>query len=177
ENNPICDDLASKGFAAWNIEYRRTGEDGGGWKGTFNDIVAAVNHLSELRKPYHLNTENIIIMGHSAGGHLALWLASRTNTASSDETFDKLIVPLRKVISLAGIADLKQMWEIHENQGIESPVADFVGGTPVEYAKRYKISSPIKLLPRDVEQVLIHGELDRHVPVELSKTYYTKLKE
>src|SRR5699024_3593117 len=178
ENNPICDDLASKDFAVWNVEYRRTGEDGGGWTGTFNDVITAVNHLSKLRKTYHLNTENITIIGHSAGGHLALWLASRANTAastaSSVEMFDTLIVPLQKIISLAGVTDLKQMWKIHKDLGIDSPVAKFIGGSPIEYAGRYKVSSPIELLPKQIGQILIHGDLDRHVPVELSKTYYNK---
>ncbi|XBO87238.1 alpha/beta hydrolase [Bacillus licheniformis] len=107
ENNPIAEDLTSRGYATWNIEYRRVGEDGGGWKGTFNDVIYAINHLSQLKESYHLDLSSAIVIGHSAGAHLALWLASRTE-AESDQTFHKLLVPIKKVISLAGVTDLKK---------------------------------------------------------------------
>jgi len=177
ENHPICEDLSNRGFATWNIEYRRVGEAGGGFPGTFNDVIAAVNTLSELKESYSLNLSNVIIMGHSAGGHLALWLASRLGTFREDERFTVLHIPIKKIISLAGVTDVEKMWDIHHRQGLDSVVAHFLGGSPEEQAERYKISSPIELLPRGVEQVLIHGALDRHVPVQLSEDYYKKLKE
>lgn len=176
ENNPIAEDLTSRGYATWNIEYRRVGEEGGGWTGTFNDVIDAINHLLQLKEPYRLDLSNIMIVGHSAGGHLALWLASRS-AAKSDQTFNELVVSIKKVISLAGVTDLKKMWEFHKEKGMKSHVSALMGGAPHEVAERYKVASPIELLPMKIDHVLIHGVLDRHVPVELSENYYSKAIE
>ncbi|GEN46609.1 alpha/beta hydrolase family protein [Alkalibacillus haloalkaliphilus] len=177
ENNPIAEDLTRRGYVTWNIEYRRLGEKGGGWTGTFNDVIDAVNHLTNIKETYHLDLSNVTIIGHSAGGHLALWLAARTVHKSLDYTFNELAVPIQKAISLAGVTDLKKMWESHEAKGIESPVCKLMGGTPSKVPERYNIASPIELLPTDVDQVLVHGEVDQHVPSELSENYYSKAIE
>lgn len=177
ENDPIAEDLTSRGYATWNIEYRRVGEEGGGWKGTFNDVIDAINYLDQLKEAYNLDLTDIVIVGHSSGAHLALWLASRTNFKNGDQIFKDLIVPVKKVISLAGVTDLNKMWEYHEEKGIKSLVAALMDGSPHDVSKRYNIASPIELLPMKVDHVLIHGELDRHVPVELSKDYYLKAIE
>ena len=177
ENDPLDEDLTSRGYATWNIEYRRVGEDGGGWPGTLMDVIDAVNHLTQIEERFQLDLARVVILGHSAGGHLALWLASRLNKVQTDEINKTLLVPIQRVISLAGVSDLEKMWEIHEEKGISSPVASFVGGSPQEVSQRYRIASPIELLPLNVEQVLIHGELDRHVPVELSIEYHRRAIE
>lgn len=177
ENNPMVEDLTRRGFATWNIEYRRVGENGGGWPGTFNDVIDAINHLAHLHEYNQLDTSQVTIIGHSAGGHLALWLASRNQRNDKYAIFKRLLIPIKKVISLAGVTDLKKMRDIHEEQGIDSPVTSFMGGAPTEVIERYDMSSPIELLPLGLNQVLIHGELDRHVPVELSKDYYHKAME
>ena len=176
ENNPIAEDLTSRGYATWNIEYRRVGEEGGGWTGTFHDVIDAINHLSQLKEPYGLDLSSVMIIGHSAGGHLALWLASRT-AGNPDQMFHELVVPIKKVISLAGVTDLKKMWEFHEEKGMKSHVSALMGGSPHEVAERYQVVSPIERLPMKIDQVLVHGVLDRHVPVELSRDYYLKAME
>ena len=172
ENNPIAYDLTQKGYATWNIEYRRVGEEGGGWTGTFNDVINAVNHLLKIEESYPIDLSRVIVIGHSAGGHLALWLASRIKSTTNDCSFYQLSVSFQKVISLAGVTDLVKMWNIHEQKKMKSHTAALLEGSPEEAPKRYKLSSPAELLPMNVEQVLIHSELDRHVPVELSKDYY-----
>ena len=172
ENTPLDEDLTRRGFATWNIEYRRVGEDGGGWPGTFIDVSDAVNHLTQLGERFRLDLSRVVILGHSAGGQLALWLASRINRVQTDEIGNALLIPIRSVISLAGVLDLRKMWGIHEEKEISSPVASFLGGAPQEVSERYKLASPIELLPLKVEQVLIHGELDHHVPVDLSIEYH-----
>ncbi|MFJ7936023.1 alpha/beta hydrolase family protein [Sporosarcina sp. NPDC096371] len=174
ENTPLDEDLTRRGYATWNIEYRRVGEDGGGWPGTFIDVIDAVNHFIQLEERFQLDLSRVVILGHSAGGHLALWLASRSNKVHMDEIGKTLLIPIRSVISLAGVLDLRRMWEIHEEKGMISPVASFLEGSPQEVFERYRLASPIELLPLKVEQILIHGELDRHVPVELSIEYYHK---
>ena len=177
ENTPLDEDLTSRGYATWNIEYRRVGEDGGGWPGTFIDVVDAVNHLTQLEERFRLDLSRVVILGHSAGGQLALWLASRINKIKTDEIGNALLIPIRSVISLAGVSDLRKMWEIHEEKKMLSPVASFIGGSPQEVSERYKLASPIELLPLNVEQIIIHGELDRHVPVDLSIEYHRRAIE
>src|SRR5579872_5792979 len=73
----LCAALAALGIATWNVEYRRLGDTGGGWPGTLLDVAAAADHLRTLAAPYHLDLSRVVAMGHSAGGHLALWLAAR----------------------------------------------------------------------------------------------------
>lgn len=177
ENDPICEDLTRRGFTTWNIEYRRVGENGGGWPGTFNDVIAAVNYLHQLKISYPIDLENVMIIGHSAGGHLGLWLAAREKMVDGAKYFTELNVPIQKVISLAGVTDLKAMWKIHREQGIKSVVGNLMEGSPTDHVEHYAISSPMELLHTDTEQVLIHGDLDKHVPVQLSRDYYIKLKK
>lgn len=177
ENTPLDEDLTRRGFATWNIEYRRIGETGGGWPGTFSDVIDAVNHLMKLKETFPLDLSRVIILGHSAGGQLALWLASRNRKMNTNEIQDVLQIPIKGVISLAGVTDLKKMWVIHNNRGSFSPVSDFLGGSPQELPNRYKIASPVEFLPSNVEQILIHGKLDRHVPVELSIDYHSRAIE
>src|SRR5690625_2184422 len=86
----MVEDLTRRGFGTWNIEYRRVGEKGGGWPGTFNDVVDAVNHLAHLHEYVQLDTSQVTIIGHSAGGHLALWLASRNQRNEIDGVFKRL---------------------------------------------------------------------------------------
>lgn len=172
EISPLDEDLAKRGYATWNIEYRRIGEPGGGWKGTFHDAVDSVNFLSQLEKNFPLDLSSVVIIGHSAGGHLALWLASRINKPNRDEMDDFLQIPIKGVISLAGVSDLETMWEIDAQNGIDSPVANLIGGTPKEFPDRYRFASPIERLPMNIPQILFHGDSDAEVPVELSLEYY-----
>ncbi|MES9739908.1 alpha/beta hydrolase [Peribacillus frigoritolerans] len=140
ENDPLDEDLTRRGYATWNIEYRRVGEDGGGWTGTFIDVIDAVNHLTQLEERFLLDLSRVVILGHSAGGHLALWLASRINNVQTDEIDSTLLVPIQSVISLAGVSDLRKMWDIHEEQGGVSQVASFIGGSPHEVSDRYRLA-------------------------------------
>ena len=95
ENTPLDEDLTRRGYATWNIEYRRVGEDGGGWPGTFIDVIDAVNHLTQLEERFQLDLSRVVILGHSAGGHLALWLASRINKVQTDEIGNTLLIPIQ----------------------------------------------------------------------------------
>lgn len=140
-------------------------------------MLDAVNHLIQLEERFQLDLSRVIILGHSAGGHLALWLASQLNEVQTEKFGSTLLIPIQGVISLAGVLDLIKMCEIHEEKGMNSPVASFIGGTPKEIPERYRLASPIELLPLNVEQILIHGELDRHVPVELSIEYHRRAIE
>ncbi|WP_241654827.1 alpha/beta hydrolase family protein [Sporolactobacillus shoreae] len=177
EIDRLDEDLVRRGYATWNIEYRRVGENGGGWAGTFHDVVDAVNHLSQIDEHFPLDLSRVVILGHSAGGHLALWMASRISKIQRDEMGSPLLIPIQGVISLAGVSDLQKMWKIHVKKGISSPVASFIGGTPKEVPDRYRLASPIELLPLNIEQILVHGDLDCDVPVELSVEYHRRAIE
>ncbi|MED4583045.1 alpha/beta hydrolase [Brevibacillus choshinensis] len=175
----VSEDLTKRGLATWNIEYRRVGDIGGGYPGTLLDVAHAVDFLREIAPKYHLDLSKAVTLGHSAGGHLAVWQAARHRLPEGSllRTSNQPLA-MKGVVSLAGIIDLELMWElIHYKQRmisdveIENPVADFVGGTPMQVPDRYKEVSPVALLPLNTPQVLIHGDLDVNVPVKLSSLY------
>jgi acetyl esterase/lipase len=149
--------LANQGYAVWTPEYRRVGDAGGGWPGTFEDIVKSIGVLSELVPEHSLDLNRVVMMGHSAGGHLALWLAAQNN------------LPLRGVVSLAGICDLK----VYERLGNDcaASLPGLLGGTSRELPERWAKSNPIELLPIDVRVSLIHGERDTIVPLSQSESF------
>ena len=150
----VCAALTRAGFATWNVEYRRIGHDGGGYPGTLDDVVAASAHLKHVPS---LDLARVAAIGHSAGGHLALWLAT-----------SKRGMPLRGAVSLGGVADLRRGWELGLSNTV---VADFLGGSPAEYPDRYRKASPIENLPCEVPTRLIHGEADETVPIEIAERF------
>ncbi len=165
----LCAALTAKGFATWNIEYRRLGDPGGGWPGTFLDVAAAVNHVRTLAAPYSLNLERVVVMGHSAGGHLALWVAGSGRIRPDSPVYVANRLPVRAAISLAGIADLRRASELRLSAGVTD---ELMGGMPDKYPERYAAASPIELLPLGVNQYLVHGTEDENVPFEISQRYY-----
>lgn len=168
ENGSLVTMLGNHGYAVWNIEYRRSG-NGGGWPHTFNDVLEAANKLSFLEEKYNIDLSKIVIIGHSAGAQLAIWLAGSGN--------EVLEIPICGVISLAGVTDLKKMWKIHESKNLPSVVGQFMGGSPDNYKKRYEAASPVEMFSIGTNLLLIHGEMDKHVPVDLSIAYHRKAVE
>lgn len=161
----IAGDLASRGFAVWNLGYRRLGTPGAGWPGTFEDVAAGLDHLARLSADgVDLDLDRVTVVGHSAGGHLALWAAGRSRAR------DRQLPPVRvlAVAGLAPIADLARAWE--QQIGGEA-VAELLGGPPSRHPERYRAASPIEMLPLGVPQLVLHGTADDAVPVELSRGY------
>ena len=150
---PLATDLAARGYLAWNVEYRRVGRDGG-WPGTLDDVGAA---LDALRDVPEADTSRLVTIGHSAGGHLALWLAAR----------DGAVRP-RAAVSLAGVCDLVHGAELGLGAGA---VQEFLGGPPEDVPDRYGDASPAARLPLGVPQLLVHGGRDEVVPPEVSRRY------
>ncbi|KMM35808.1 alpha/beta hydrolase [Guptibacillus hwajinpoensis] len=173
----VAEDLTKSGFATWNIEYRRTGQEGGGYPGTLTDAAQATDYIRELAKSFPLNLEKVVTIGHSAGGHLATWLAARNRIDKNNELFIKNPLPLHGVVSLAGVNDLEMMYGVHNyrDQALSldpnNPTAELIGGSPENYPERYKNASPIELLPLSVQQILVHGALDINVPIGISDYY------
>jgi|SRR5215472_7884937 len=179
----LAEDLVTRGYAAWNIEYRRVGNPGGGWPGTMLDVALATDYLRILAPTHALDLQRVVPIGHSAGGHLALWLAARPHIAhtspltgssitpqgSNDpETATSTPLPLAGAISLAGVVDLEMAWRLNLSNGA---VVDLLGGGFTEVPERYFASSPAAMLPLGVSQVLIHGTNDDSVPFQVSKSY------
>jgi acetyl esterase/lipase len=163
-----CEALRVMGIATWNVEYRRLGDAGGGWPGTFLDAAAAADAVRDLAVHYPLDLARVAAMGHSAGGHLALWLAGRHRLPRESPLAASDPLPLQGVISLAGVCDLREAWTRRLSHGV---VRDLLGGTPEQVPERYDAASPAALLPLGVRQWLIHGTADRNVPYALSAEY------
>lgn len=159
----LCDDLAGAGLPAWNLEYRRLPT--GGWPGTFADVAAGIDALAGLgldRQP-----DAVVTIGHSAGGHLALWAAARPGLPP-DAPGARPGIRVTHAVSQAGVADLRRAAGLGLGAGA---VKDLLGGGPGEVPERYALASPAQRLPLGVPQLLVHGQRDDTVPVELSRLY------
>jgi acetyl esterase/lipase len=156
----LCAALTAKGLATWNVEYRRAGNPGGGWPGTFEDIAKAYRYLPQIASRYNVDSKKIVVAGHSAGGELALCLAAHEPAA-------------KRVVSLAGVADLQQAWELHLSN---DAVVEFLGGKPADVAEHYHEADPMQLKIA-ATQWLIHGSVDDTVPAYLSRSYAEKKKQ
>jgi acetyl esterase/lipase len=165
----IGDALAAAGVASWNIEYRRLGNEGGGWPGTLRDVAAAVDFVRVLAARYPLDLARTGTLGHSAGGHLALWAAGRGRIATSSPLYDDNPLSLRCAVALAGVCDLRRAWELRLSSTVTE---DFLGGSPETVPERYAAASPAELLPLGVPQALIHGTADDSVPYGISVGYH-----
>jgi acetyl esterase/lipase len=160
-----CEALTSQGYATWNLEYRRLGEAGGGWPGTFLDVAAGLDHVRTLARRNPIDLRRLVTLGHSAGGQLALWGAGR-RWIRDGELRDRRAIRVRAAVSLAGLVDLRAAW----GMGFEV-VGRLMGGPPDQVPERYDAASPAALLPLGVPQVLVHGDDDRIVPGQLSQDY------
>jgi acetyl esterase/lipase len=159
-------DLAKRGWASWNLEYHRVGS-GGGWPATLDDVARGIDHLAVLAADNALDLERVVAIGHSAGGHLALWSAIRP-AMSSEIPSPAAEVPVKGVVGLAAVSDLRRGHTL----GIgDNAVEDFLRRSPDEGPKRYASADPTELLPLGVPQLIVHGDQDDAVPVEMSRDY------
>jgi len=150
----LCAAFAGRGVATVNVEYRRVGNAGGGWPGTFADVRAAYQFVIQNASRYSIDVRRVIVLGHSAGGQLALCLAAHESG-------------LHAAISLAGVVDLQHAYELHLSN---DAVVEFLGGTPRDVADHYREADPMRLAIRS-RQYLLHGVKDEDVPPQLSRNY------
>ncbi len=165
----LAADLAGRGIAAWNIEYRRVGDTGGGWPNTLLDVARAADHLLTLGARYPLDLDKVVPIGHSAGGQLAFWLAAR-HRIPPDSALAPPHTPfaLAGAISQAGAVDLDMTWRMNLGKGA---AAELLGGSPTAVPERYAAASPAVLLPLGIPQALVHGTADDRVPYAVSAAY------
>lgn len=162
----IARELAKRGLAVWNLEYRRVGAPGGGFPGTLLDVDAGINFLSEISaRNVDIDLGRVIVAGHSAGGHLALWSAARRR--SGLPVGPERVQPIA-VVGLAPVCDLESAWMSGAGSGA---VEAFLGGSPAAVPDRYKAASPLSLLPFGLRQLVIHGAQDKALPVSASRDY------
>ena len=150
----LCIALGLEGFPTANIEYRRISEEGGGWPGTFDDVKSAIRFARARAADFGGDLARTVVLGHSAGGHLALLAAAE-------------FTDLLGVISLAGVNCLRRAYELRLGDGV---VAEFMGGTPDELPESYHAADPVNR-SSPVPLVLIHGTEDDIVPVEISRSF------
>ncbi len=159
---PIAIDLCAAGLAVWNLGYRRVGPGGHPWPATLQDAEASLAYLPTLQATHpQVDLGRYFLVGHSAGGHLAFWAASRARSLS------RPLVPAA-AIGLAPLLDLAAAYAAGLGDGA---VELFLGGSPSTVPARYQTASPAAHLPLGVRQFVLHGDADTAVPATLSQAY------
>jgi acetyl esterase/lipase len=159
----LCVDLAEHGLAAWNVEYRRLG-CGGGWPETFDDVAAGIDSLTELEAP--LDLDLVLAVGHSAGGHLAFWAASRPTLREGSPGAHPRVT-IKAVVSQAGVIDLLLAARLRPS---DEPTRALLGD-PAEHRERYELASPRERVPLGIPQLVLHGDRDDVVAREIAESY------
>jgi len=151
----LCAAIVAKGLVTANLEYRRVGDAGGAWPGTSADIRSAYSFLLQNAREYGIDPRRIVVMGHSAGGQLALCLAAHEPGVT-------------RVVSLAGVVDLERAYQLHLSN---DAVVEFLRGAPREVPDHYLEADPMQLSVPQARQWLIHGSADDVVPFAFSRDY------
>jgi acetyl esterase/lipase len=161
---PLARDLAARGWAAYNLEYRRVGQGGGGApgdSGTLDDVAAGIDALAEVPELSVLEASGAVTLGHSAGGQLAAWAAARGRY----RRWSPVRVPVRAVVTQAGVLDLTRAYDEHLGDGA---VRAFMGGPP---GPDYDVADPQRQVPLHVPVRCVHGTADDVVPLHHSSDY------
>ena len=167
--------LTDAGWATWNLEFRRIDQPGGAWPGIFRDVAAGTDFLRSLARTYPLDLERVVTVGHSSGGHLALWLSARDRIPAGTELHDEDPLAIHGVVALAGIADLVQYEEMNVPACGDTP-ARLLGGVPPSRSPRTAQASPAELLPTRAPQLLVTGDDDYAVPPAHGEAYVARAR-
>ena len=156
QTDPLAEALTDFGIVTWNIEFSRLGNTGGGYPLTFLDVGEAIDYLRTLAPKYNLDLSRVLLMGHSSGGHLALWSAGRHKIDPSSPLYVADPLPVKGVISLGGIANMQMAYE-----GGRADMWTFLGVTTAADAEAlYPNASPFLLLPTGVPTSNFVGSRD-----------------
>ena len=173
----FCRALRQAGIAVWSVEYRRRGETGGGWPTTFQDAARGFDFAARLSANYPLDLSRVVVAGHSAGGHLAFWIAGRQHLEPTSSIYlPRPHLALRGAIALAGAVDLRLTIELAGDGPFahdRDEVFGLIGGSPADHPNRYRNGNPGDLLPLSCPQVLIQGTVDDQIPAALPARWST----
>jgi acetyl esterase/lipase len=174
--NHMAEELRTEGFAVWNLEYRRLGHDGGGYPGTFLDAANGADFLKVIKSEFGLNLNRVIATGHSAGGHLATWLAAGKNIDRKSELYNTNPIDIHAVISLAGINDLERYANYGSSSCGENTV-EWLVNLKERGENAYTDTSPVNLLPLGVPHIEIVSAFDAPVPPFFGNHFVNAAKE
>ena len=168
---PIADALKTEGIATWNLEYRRLPQPGSGWPGTYDDVGRGVDYLRHIAQQYQLDLDHVVVVGHSAGGHLAMWVAARKRLSPRSVLYAAEPLLVRGVVDLAGPGDMETEIAVEMAACQSRVVEQLLGGSPGNVPERYVQVSASKMLPLGVPQVLVWGDHDNLRPMWLGEKY------
>ena len=168
--NYAAEDLRQRGLAVWNIEYRGVDEPGGGYPGTFLDVSAAADRLIELGPELNLKVDEIVGFGHSAGGHLIAWLATRANLPAESVLATDQALPLSTIVISGGLADLEASAPITLDSCLANILEDLTGQASSDRPNVYADTSPAELLPTATTLLSVNGDRDRIAPPLLGES-------
>lgn len=151
--------LTALGYATWNIEYRQIGDTGAGWPGTFRDWAAATDYLRVLAKSQPISLKRVAVIGHSAGAHAALWIASRVNLPAASEVGSERPLPISTAVAIDGPGELASFVGFDAEVCGKPVIAPLIGGLPKEHPGRYRLASPIESLPTSAREYLIASQV------------------
>ena len=157
----LAADLTDAGFATWNIEYRRVGNSGGAWPGTFQDVGMATDYLRTLAKKYPLDLNRVAALGHSAGGQLVIWLGVRSKFPKDSPVWSGDPLKLRAIVPIAAITDLRKT-----GTACDESLSMLMGNGPKDKV------SPVEMAPLGIRQLIVAGEDDKIVPPSMARDYY-----
>jgi len=175
QTSGIAADLAHRGYAVWNVEYRKLGEAGAGYPGTFLDVADAVDRLRAEAPKYGLDTKSVVAVGHSAGGHLALWAAARAKLPKTSPLWRADPLKIGAVVSLGGIGDLEGQADIFAGACGPEPIPRIIGLADRKNA--YADTSPAALLPSGAPITMISGDLDHVMPPPTGRAYAERVRK
>lgn len=173
----LAADLRDRGYAVWNVEYRRIGHPGGAWPGTFKDVASGLDHLRSIAGERRLDLGHVVLVGHSAGGHLATWAAARPGLPKYSPLWSKDPLPVAGVVSLAGINDLEAFRATGPDRcGGPQTIDDLVSARLRAIKDPYLDTSPARLPAPEAPVVVISGELDPIVPPSFGPPFAARWK-
>jgi acetyl esterase/lipase len=168
--------LRDSGYAVWNLEFRRIAGPGGGYPGTFLDIANGIDFLRRIKDAQKLDLDRLVLVGHSTGGHLALWAAGRAHIKPGSKLYLEKPLPVKAVVSLGGMGDLAAFRSTANGCGHKR--IDYL----VNMAQRgdenyFADTSPASLLPLNTRQLLFHAATDPMLPRNVSLRYAKKARD
>ena len=167
--NAVSTALVQAGYIVWSLEYRRVGDAGGGWPGTFEDIAQGIDWIRRLAVDFPIDTNRVIFMGHSAGGHLALWAAGRSQMDAANPFYRQDAVVPKAVMALAPITNL-QDYAAMEGSCNEA-VVPLIGGSYAEFSKRYDVANPNPVFRSPMVVNIVRGDADTIIPASQIQTF------